>query len=90
MTTLNKFEARGIYKEIEKELKDQAADPSDAYDTGISIPEIIERFRKNRSEATFKHKILPFLENHRKNDKRIAVFSKTENAKLISVWQYKK
>ncbi|CAI2383167.1 unnamed protein product [Moneuplotes crassus] len=90
MTVMNKLEARKIYKEIEKDLRSKSSILSDSFDTGISIPEIVSKFRRNRSESSFQTSILPYLERHRKANKKVVVFNKTENAKQVNVWQYKK
>lgn len=82
------MEAKRIYHELESELKEKSA--KEGFDHGISIPEITSRYKGDRSEDGFKKKILPYLENYRKNNKKVAVFSKTENARKVSLWQYKK
>ena len=87
---INKYKARGIYKQIEKDLKEQSeAYESDNYEIGMTVPDIIKKYRKNKSEANFEKNILPHLENYRRGGKKIVVFSKTVNARQVDLWQYK-
>mmetsp|Transcript_3104 Transcript_3104/g.2582 ORF Transcript_3104/g.2582 Transcript_3104/m.2582 type:complete len:222 (+) Transcript_3104:223-888(+) len=90
LNCINKYKAGKIYKSIECDLRKQAEGGDSSYEEGLTIPEIVRRYKKARSEADFEKNILPHLENYRKISKRVVVFSKTENARQVNLWQYKK
>lgn len=82
--------ANESFNEIRTELRNMYNNSNINYDDGIYEEQIVIRFsdRYNLSDEYFRNSILPLINQYRKKDPQIKVFTKKKNGILQNVWQW--
>lgn len=82
--------ANESFNEIRTELRNMYNTSNINYDDGIYEEQIVIRFsdRYNLSDEYFRNSILPLINEYRKKDPQIKVFTKKKNGILQNVWQW--